>query len=240
MATTQLPLSSGITPTQCAITGVNPNLRSPYVTTWTLVLEHAITNNLGLEVAYVGNHGTKLISLTDVNEPPIGAGWTAAAKAACLASVSDATPYGNCSPSSAAEQAARPYNAKFPYLSYIDILGNGDTSNYNGLQITLTERTSHGLSFVAGYTYSHALDDSSDNEGTLKVPIGPQAGIIYKQRFRHSPPFYAYWNLRAPREEGVCANVRGLVSQLRRGSSKRFAVGRWGCLRRFQRNWRNK
>ena len=55
--------ATGITPTQCAISGVNPNLRSPYVTTWTLVLEHAITNNLGLEVAYVGNHGTKLISL---------------------------------------------------------------------------------------------------------------------------------------------------------------------------------
>ena len=77
-------LNSGITATQCAITGVNPNLRSPYVTTWTLVLEHAITNNLGLEVAYVGNHGTKLISLTDVNEPPIGAGWTTGTKAACL------------------------------------------------------------------------------------------------------------------------------------------------------------
>ncbi len=84
-------LNSGITPTQCAITGVNPNLRSPYVTTWTLVLEHAITNNLGLEVAYVGNHGTKLISLTDVNEPPIGAGWTTGTKAACL-SASDVAP----------------------------------------------------------------------------------------------------------------------------------------------------
>jgi hypothetical protein len=176
-------LNSGITATQCAITGVNPNLRSPYVTTWTLVLEHAITNNLGLEVAYVGNHGTKLISLTDVNEPPIGAGWTPGPSGTIAACLMSAPAYGNCSPDPVAEQATRPYNAKFPYLSYIDILGNGDTSNYNGLQTTLTERTSHGLSFVAAYTYSHALDDSSDNEGTLKVPIGAQKALYTNSDF---------------------------------------------------------
>jgi len=33
------------------------------------------------------------------------------------------------------------------------------------LQVTLTQRNSHGLSFIAGYTYSHALDMSSDNWG---------------------------------------------------------------------------
>src|SRR4029077_20642256 len=68
--------ATGITPTQCAITGVNLNLRSPYVATWTLRFVHPITNTPGLQVAYVGNHGTKLTFLTDVNDPPIGAGWT--------------------------------------------------------------------------------------------------------------------------------------------------------------------
>ncbi len=202
--------ATGITATQCAITGVNPNLRSPYVTTWTLVLEHAITNNLGLEVAYIGNHGTKLISLTDVNEPPIGAGWTQAAVSSCLMSATDVpTPYDNCSPDAAAEQAARPYNAKFPYLSYIDILGNGDTSNYNGLQTTLTERTSHGLSFVAGYTYSHARDDSSDNEGTLKVPIGPQQALYTNSDFdiRHRFTLTATYAL--PGRRGFAQMLQG-------------------------------
>jgi hypothetical protein len=175
--------ATGYTPTQCAIAGVNPNLRSPYVTTWTLSLERAITNNLGLELAYIGNHGTKLISMNDINEAPIGSGWTPAAKASCLASASDATPYDNCSPDAAAEQAARPYNAKFPYLSYINQLGNGDVSNYNGLQATLTQRTFHGLSFVAGYTYSHALDDSSDNWGTLHVPIGTNKSLYTNSDF---------------------------------------------------------
>jgi hypothetical protein len=36
-------------------------------------------------------------------------------------------------------------------------------SNYNGLQVTLNARNYHGLSMVAGYTYSHALDDVGAN-----------------------------------------------------------------------------
>jgi hypothetical protein len=31
-------------------------------------------------------------------------------------------------------------------------------SNYNGLQVTLTQHASHGLDFLAGYTYSHSLN----------------------------------------------------------------------------------
>jgi hypothetical protein len=36
-------------------------------------------------------------------------------------------------------------------------------SNYNGLQATLNSRNFHGLSMVAGYTYSHSLDDVGAN-----------------------------------------------------------------------------
>jgi hypothetical protein len=201
--------ATGFTPTQCAIAGVNPNLRSPYVTTWTLSLERAITNNLGLEIAYIGNHGTKLISMTNINEPPIGAGWTAAAKAACLASVSDPTPYDNCSPDTNAEQLARPYNAKFPYLNYINMLGNGDVSNYNGLQTTLTQRTSHGLSFVAGYTYSHALDDSSDNWGTLHVPVGSIKSLYTNSDFDIRHRFTLTTTYAMPGRKGFAQMLEG-------------------------------
>ncbi len=53
--------------------------------------------------------------------------------------------------------AAAPF-ARFPYLQNINQIGNLDRSNYNSLQVTLTERASHGLTFLMGYTYSHALD----------------------------------------------------------------------------------
>ena len=52
-----------------------------------------------------------------------------------------------------------PFYSQFPYLQYIDQMSDTAVSNYNALQATLTARNFHNLSFIAGYTYSHALDD---------------------------------------------------------------------------------
>jgi hypothetical protein len=198
---TVFPAGSGITPQPCIIVGVDPNLRIPYVTTWTLGIQRALTPNLSLDIAYVGDHGTKLISNQDINQAPLGAGYAPAgalggtplsevawcnsnvlATAASVPTFAGTTTAMTCSPadaSGALEQAARPFNAKFPYLSYIDILSNNDFSNYNALQVTATQRTSHGLSFTVGYTYSHALDVASDNWGTQHVPIYPNNNLLY-------------------------------------------------------------
>jgi hypothetical protein len=45
----------------------------------------------------------------------------------------------------------------------INFVTNYGRSNYNSLQTTLTKRVSHGLSFTAGYTYGHGLDNGSLN-----------------------------------------------------------------------------
>jgi hypothetical protein len=159
-------LANGITPQPCSVLGVDRHLRSPYVTTWMLDLQKAITNNLSLDIGYVGNHGTKYLGLTDLNQAPVGSGWTAAVKADCIADPS------TCAPDADAITNAQPFHKKFPYLGYVNWLSNLGNSNYNALQATLTQRTSHGLSFVAGYTYSHALDMTSDNWGAgLVSPI---------------------------------------------------------------------
>jgi len=122
---------------------------------WNVDVQRAITNNLTVDIAYVANHGREA-SKSDLNQPPLGAGWTPAAISTCLASA--ATGYSKCAPDAAAEAAAAPYAAQFPYLQNINVIGNLDHSNYNSLQVTLTERASHGLTFLMGYTYSHALD----------------------------------------------------------------------------------
>ena len=62
----------------CPIMTVDRNLTTPYVWNWTLNLQHAFTPNLSLEVAYVGNHGTNLTGIRDINQPPVGSGWPAA------------------------------------------------------------------------------------------------------------------------------------------------------------------
>jgi len=162
-------LPTGVTPQPCVVLGVDRNLRTPYVSTWNAGIQRAITNSLSLDVSYVGNHATKLIGLTDLNQPRLvngfSPGWGNPANpnspaGQCLAS---APAYDNCNPDGAAEQAARPYYARFPYLSYIYWLSNSNFSNYNSLQVSATQRTTHGLSFVVGYTFAHSQAMSPDN-----------------------------------------------------------------------------
>jgi hypothetical protein len=136
----------------CDIFAMDRNYKTPFVTTWTVGVQHAITGKLSLDAAYVGNHGSRLTGIQDINQPAVGAGWTPAAIAAGAAD-------------GGAEAAARPYtlNGKFPYLGFINYYSNIYRSNYNGLQMTFTGRDYHGLNFVAGYTYSHAIDNQSYN-----------------------------------------------------------------------------
>jgi hypothetical protein len=165
----------GAAASPCSLMSVNQNLKLPFVITYNLGVTHAFGNNLSLEVEYVGNHGYRLLSFTDINQAPLGAAnclntltasqladscGTGPANArvplSCIATIS-------CSGNGEAIQEARPYFSKFPYLGYIYQIGNSAYSNYNSLQVSLTKRLSHGLLFNAGYTYGHGLDNGSLN-----------------------------------------------------------------------------
>ena len=130
----------------CNMMGVDPKFKTPYILNWTFNVQHSFTPNLSLEVGYVGDHGSRLAGIRDINQ------------------VNPALDDGS-------EQFGRPFTYScaapvgggaggpcFPYLAQIYQMGNIYRSNYDGLQATLTSRNYHGLSMVAGYTYSHALD----------------------------------------------------------------------------------
>ena len=119
----------------CPIMSVVRNLTTPYIWTWSVNVQHAFTPNISFELAYVGNRGSNLTGIRDANQEALGSN----------------------------DQTTRPQNANFSYLSNIFQMGNFYRSNYNGLQATLSSRNYHGLSMVAGYTYSHALDDVGAN-----------------------------------------------------------------------------
>jgi outer membrane receptor protein involved in Fe transport len=134
------PNNTVLTPTPCNIFSIARDFRTPYVGIWTVTLEHAFSPSLSLEVAYVGNHGDALSGVVDANQLDPQSG----AEIACK----------DCE-----AIADRPFGTEYPYLAVINQLRNPYRSNYNGLQATLSGRHYHNLSFVAGYTYSHALDD---------------------------------------------------------------------------------
>jgi hypothetical protein len=156
----------------CNLLAVDPNLKTPYVENFSLGIQHTFTNNLSLEVGYVGNRGQRLTGFNDINQPAVGAGYclnstltpAQTADGACT-QFAGMTPAQilNQGASSAAAQEARPFYAKFPYIGFINRMSNSTHSNYNSLQATLTKRMSHGLSFIAGYTYAHGLDTGSLN-----------------------------------------------------------------------------
>ncbi|GAC1623003.1 MAG: hypothetical protein PVS2B2_15580 [Candidatus Acidiferrum sp.] len=123
----------------CTIMGITQNIKTPHVYIWNLGIQHAFNSKVTLETSYVGNHGSKLIGIHDINQ-----------NVPALDILGD-------------EQSGRPFNAKFPFLSFIYQMGNIYRSNYNGLQTTLTARDYHHFTFIAGYTYAHALDDVGAN-----------------------------------------------------------------------------
>jgi hypothetical protein len=162
LGATPLSCDSPANGNPCAIMSVDRNLTTPYVWNWTLSVQHAFTPNLTFEMAYVGNHGVDLTGIRDINQPKVGSGWTPADISTCVTNNYN----GNfCGADGGNEQAQRPYtlNNKFPYLSNIFQMGNVYRSNYDGLQATLNSRNFHGLSMVAGYTFSHSLDDVGAN-----------------------------------------------------------------------------
>ena len=65
----------------CAPVRVDPNFRQPHAAEWNLDIQRAITNNLTLDVAYVGNHGFDEPFTTDLNQPVLGIGWNTVAAA---------------------------------------------------------------------------------------------------------------------------------------------------------------
>jgi hypothetical protein len=154
----------------CSLGTVDPHLRTPSVDTWSLGVQHSFTNNLSLDLTYVGTHAINLIGNIDLNQAPLGAAYCLnALTTAQLDPATGACAPGNPKPptigkpSSTAVQQARPYNVEFPYLAFINRTVNDARSRYNSLQATLTERTTHGLSFTVGYTYGHGLDNGSLN-----------------------------------------------------------------------------
>ncbi len=161
-ATAQCGNGIGTAPGPCDIMGTNPNLRSPFVANYNLSVTHTFGSNLSVEVGYVGNHGYRLLNFADINQAPLGAAYCmnpltpAQAADAC-----NGTP--NNPDAGLALQEARPFYSKFPYLGFINYATNKSHSRYDSIQVSVNKRMSHGLSFNAGYTYAHGLDNGSLN-----------------------------------------------------------------------------
>ncbi|HWP42211.1 MAG TPA: carboxypeptidase regulatory-like domain-containing protein [Blastocatellia bacterium] len=144
-----VPVGPGTTATWVA-----PDLKHGFIQHWNLTLQRQITSSMAVEVAYVGNRGTRLQGNVDVNQPVF---------------TKDSTPLNITQ--------RRP----FPLLSSTFQVTSIFNSSYHGLQTTLTRRLSNGLTFQAAYTWSKAIDDTTTPSAFFLIP-GQNAGRAQDNR----------------------------------------------------------
>jgi len=118
--------------------GVQPDLKSPAVFTYSLRVDRALSTNTLFSVGYVGGHGYHLLSQVDANT-------------AYPAIVNGAAYFAPRSP----RMNPALSNARYSVSSAI--------SNYNGLVLDLNLRFSHGLQYRLNYTFSKSLDTHSSS-----------------------------------------------------------------------------
>ena len=110
------------------------NFRQDEAQVWNFSVERQLPGNMMIAVAYVGTHGLHLYRDLQLNQSLPGPG--------------DFT-------------TQLPFYGVAPNIPTVDQRNGDGTSHYNALQVKLEKRYSSGLSFLASYTYSKTMDNTT-------------------------------------------------------------------------------
>lgn len=163
------------------------NIKPPSVVAWNIGIQHEFLRKTTLEMNYVGNHATRILRVVDGNPPQPG---LVNSLVAYCSNPSNAFGCSNATLQNnllwfGAEVGALPFNAtnNSAFLHTFTDQTSGH-SWYDGLQAQVTERALRGLQFQLSYTWSHALDDSSDplatTAGNQNYPVDSLA--LYREK----------------------------------------------------------
>ena len=136
------PGSSAGKPAPANIITPNYDLPTAYMNQWSFDIEQAVWKNAALDIQYLGSHSVHL-DRSYYNNTPLLPG-----------------------PGSIA--------LRRPNQLYGDIrtIQNDEVGDYNGLNVVLRQRLNHGFTALASYTWSHALDVTTDSNGG-GTPMNP-------------------------------------------------------------------
>jgi hypothetical protein len=128
----------------------DPEIKPPYTMNFSLGVQQEISPNMSFTMTYVGNLTRHMELYAAPNTAP--GLWRN-------------------------NTNTNQYNP-FPDLGGIGQEHFGGVSTYNSLQTKVEKRYSHGLTFLATYTWSHALDDASDAGGLFSAIGNRQPTLI--------------------------------------------------------------
>jgi hypothetical protein len=137
--------------------GVQPDLRTPTVESWSLKIEQQLSTNTALGVSYIGSHGYHELLSVDANLPTP----TICPASPCPAGYPAGSYY---YPTGAPLANNAVWNTTHWFSEGI--------SSYHGLEVDVNRRLGHGLQFRGVYTFSKTLDDG-DNMNTSVATNSP-------------------------------------------------------------------
>ena len=107
---------------------ISPNAKIPTSLQWNLAIQHQLSKNDGIEVAYVGAHDYRMLLTNDPNAPVYIPGQSTESNI----------------------DSRRPYGPAISEVLENEPIGS---SNYNSLQITYRHAVGYGLTVLANYTW---------------------------------------------------------------------------------------
>ncbi|HXN54298.1 MAG TPA: TonB-dependent receptor [Candidatus Acidoferrum sp.] len=137
--------------------GVQGDLMTPAVESWSLKLEQQLSSNSSLGTSYIGSHGYHELLSVDANLPAL----TVCPASPCPANYPAGTLY---YPPNASLANNSVWNTTHWFSQGI--------SSYHGLEVDVNRRMARGLQFRGVYTFSKALDDG-DNMNTSVATNSP-------------------------------------------------------------------
>jgi hypothetical protein len=187
--------TSGYTGTPSGIGYTDPYLggRAPEYINYTLGFQHQWTDALTSSISYVGSQGHFLPAdgtnargyWADQLDPQYLSLNSNLTLSGTKLTAFCAANSGVCPPTTSifnTGQNLATLLKPFPFQGVSDSFGYVANSNYNALQATLNMRASHGLTFMANYTWSRAIDDGGTFRTGYAIPAAySNSGRAWKQ-----------------------------------------------------------
>jgi hypothetical protein len=179
------------------INTLDRNFAVPMSFNYNLTIERQLGTSTTLTAAYVGNQGRHLEGDFELNPAGEAGGLNPVAAAAGCTPFNLAT----CAPQTFA------YNPQTTGLAAINHQATDFNSRYNSLQISVNKRLTHGLAFLASYTWSRFFDQNSTPDlqdsfvppginpfsfASMWAPSNNDAPQRFVFSYNYTLPFYHY------------------------------------------------
>jgi hypothetical protein len=182
-----------------APSGVEPDLKTPTVVSWSFNVEHELGKNLAVSIGYVGSHGYNGLVTADLNT-------------AIPTILADGTEF---YPAGSPRRNRQLANSRH--------FTSAGVTDYNALQLDVKRRLSSGLQLRANYTFSKSIDNKS--LAAAQQAIGDPQNILDVLRpeldrglsafdVRHRFSFSGSYELPFGSGKAFLASVHGLADKL--------------------------